>query len=419
MQRNGELVPRRQKSFTPALSASLPASLGTGSSCLTFTRDSQRLILSSSFGSTIVVVQLPEGKEDKCEVVSILGEGAPRAKKAANGTNGEDVEMNGADSDEESDEEESSAPSPASAKRVPSTIACLSVSNDGKHLATAETDRKVVVYDLASSKVRSIFSSFLPVRYLLCLLQVLSTLPTPPLVPTSLTFTPSTAAGEPTLLVTLSSNSILLYGLTSHRFHPWGLPLSSKKYNTLMDIREPALGVSFEPRRPEAASPVVNGIDESHIHPSRRAAVHSAGAESSVAVVWGANWVAKIDLAALKRGQTKTVPTPLLANGKPANVVGGKKQRHKKGKQAAAAVPERREADRKRAREDEDDLPLAAAAAGSSEPRPLDIKVTRRYQPLCLFDFVGQGELVAVERTWYDLAKDLPEAWVKAGAFGT
>ncbi|BGP17760.1 hypothetical protein JCM10213_005342 [Rhodosporidiobolus nylandii] len=394
--RNGELSPRRQKSLSPALSAALPGTLGSGAACLLFTKDSERLVIASAFSDVVAVVQLPEGKEDVCEVVAVLGEGVPRpkAKKAANGVGG-DVEMNGADSsaDESSDEEDSPAPSVAQTKRVPSTVACLSVSADGKYLATASTDRRVAVYDVEASKLHT-------------------TLPTPPLVPVSLTFTPSSAAGEPTLLVALPSNSLLLYGLSSLRFHPWGIPLSSKKYNTLMDIREPVLGVAFEPRRDVPSSPAV---DESHIHPSRRAAVQSGSAESPIAVVWGANWVAKLDLAALKRGEGN----PVAAEGEAA-ANGSAKKRSKKGK--AAAVPERRDADRKRAREDEDDLPLStssSAAANAAEPAPLDIRVTRRYQPLCLFDFVGQGELVAVERTWFDVAREMPEAWVKAGQFGT
>ncbi|GAA5864670.1 hypothetical protein JCM8547_008266 [Rhodosporidiobolus lusitaniae] len=405
--RNGDLIPRRQKSFTAALTSSLPTPLGTGSSCLLFIKDPQRLVLSSAFGTTIAVVQLPEAKEDECEVVAVLGEGASKVKKVPNGLNGDgDVEMNGGaasseESDEE-DEEESSSPAQASsAKRVPSSIVCLAVSTDGKYLATAETDRRVAVYDLAAQKLDT-------------------TLPTPPLVPVSLTFTPPTTAGEPTLLVALPTNSLLLYGLTSHRFHPWGLPLSSKKYNTLMDIREPVLGVSFEPRRVDSAA-TLNGADESHIHPSRRASVHPAFAESSVAVVWGANWVAKLDLAALKRGDlssSKKLGALPVENGKAA-----KKKQRKLLAAAAAAAPERREADRKRAREEEDDLPLATSTSSdlpsAGEPQPLDIKVTRRYQPLCLFDFVGQGELVAVERTWFDVAQTLPEAWVKAGQFGT
>ncbi|GAA5858707.1 hypothetical protein JCM1840_006524 [Sporobolomyces johnsonii] len=374
--RNGDLVPRRQKNFSPALSAALPASLGTGASCLTFTRDSQRLILSTTFGSSIAVVQLPSTKIDEFEVVAVFGEGSRTASAKKNGANGftngkakdgEDVEMNGAEqSDSESDsgsDGEDERPAVA-ARGKPVSVACLAVSADGKWLASADLDRNVVVYDLAS-------------------LQPHVALPTPPSVPTSLSFLPSSTTLEPTLLLALPSNSLLLYGLTSRRFHPWALPLSSAKYNLLTDIREPALGVTFEP---------------------------TAGPGRQVALVWGANWVAKVDLDELRAGgpgaeDASSSAVVVVENGAGAHS-------HKKKKKA----PFRLEADRKRARDEDDDLPLAAA---EKKPQPLDIKVTRRYQPLCLFEFVGQGELVAVERTWFDLARELPEAWVKAGQFGT
>ena len=98
-------------------------------------------------------------------------------------------------------------------------------------------------------------------------------------------------------------------------------------------------------------------------------------------VLFRSNWVSKIDLDEVRNGTSVVGPK--------ANV--------------------RREEDRKRGREEEEE----------AEEVKLDIRTTRRYQPLVLFDFVGQGELVAVERLWFDLAKDLPEAWVKGGEFGT
>ncbi|BGP41474.1 U3 small nucleolar RNA-associated protein [Rhodotorula kratochvilovae] len=393
--RGGELVPRRQKVFADALSATLPSSsLGTGASCLTFTKDSQRLVLSTAFGATVAVVQLSQGKEEEFEVFGVFGDGASSKGKPnglANGKSaGENVVMNGVDhSDSDSSDAEDDTPSTPT-KRVPSTVVCLAVSSDGEFVAAAESDRTVKVYSLST-------------------LSLHAALPTPPLVPSWLAFTPSSAsssAAEPTLIVALPSNALLLYGLTSHRFHPWGLALSSRKYNTLMDIREPVLGVSFEPRRVDALAAGAGAQDE-HVHPSRRAAVASGGAESSVAVVWGANWVAKIDIEALRRGG---------AAGAGAEKEKGKGGKGKKG--ALVHGGERREADRKRAREDDDDL-LAPSTAAADAPKPLDIRVTRRYQPLVLFDFVGQGELVAVERTWFDVARDLPQAWVKAGQFGT
>ncbi|GAA5909379.1 hypothetical protein JCM8208_005722 [Rhodotorula glutinis] len=399
--RGGELVPRRQRVFADTLSAHLPSSaLGKGASCLTFTKDSQRLVLSTAFGATVVAVQLSQGREEEFEVVGLFGEGVSlkgRANGLGNGaTNGDDVEMNGAERSDsgDSDDEEAASSSSSSAKRVPSTIVCLALSADGEFIAAAESDRTVKVYSLATSSLHA-------------------TLPSPPLVPSWLAFTPPSSSAEPTLIVALPSNALLLYGLTSHRFHPWGLALSSRKYNTLMDIREPILGVTFEPRRD---STIVNGAgsdQDEHVHPSRRAAVASGGADSSIAIVWGANWVAKVDLEMLRRG---TASTSTKVNGG-AVIEKGKRKKDVHQQQ----TPERREADRKRARDDDDDslAPVTNAGAAGPAPKPLDIRVTRRYQPLVLFDFVGMGELVAVERTWFDVARDLPQAWVKAGQFGT
>lgn len=214
--------------------------------------------------------------------------------------------------------------------------------------------------------------------------QHLLTLPTPPSVPTSLAFVPTSSSStlEPTLLLTFSNNTLLLYGLTSRRFHPWSLPLSSSKYNTLTDIREPSLGVTFEP---------------------------NSSNKGIVLLVWGANWVGKIDLEELRNTNFGGSQAQVNGTGKK-----GKKQY-------------RLEADRKRAREEDEPLPLLPSVQGGGEggakqegaAAAIDIKVTRKYQPLCLFEFMGQNELVAVERTWYDLVGELPEAWVKSGVFGT
>lgn len=181
------------------------------------------------------------------------------------------------------------------------------------------------------------------------------------------------------MLIALPTNALSLFGLTTLRFLAWSLPLSSLTANTMMDIREPVLGVTFEPR--EQSSSALNG----RVHESRRSIL--AANESMTAVVWGANWVSKIDLDEIKAG--------LYAPGK--------------------AAPVRREADKKRARDQEQVL-------GETTTEKVDIRTTRRYQPLMMLGFLGNGagnELIAVERTWFDLAKALPEAWVKSGQFGS
>ena len=369
--KNGELVPRRQKTFSTSLSSALPPSLGTGSSALTFTKDSQRLIVATSFGSTIAVVHL--SRDGDFVVSAVFTQHSTRTegdreivngKLAANGhhANGDvdgDVVM---DSDSEStrSEDESEDESPrAKVGDKPATIACLAVSNDGKWLASADVERKVCVFSLET-------------------LTHHSTLPTPAQVPSALAFLPSSPSVGPTLLIGLPSNAISLFDLTTRRFHPWALALSSLKTNTLMDLREPLLGVSFEPRD-ESLSAAMGKV-----HESRRQAV----ASEPVAVLWGANWVAKIDLDEVRTGAAP---------------------------RASKQAPARREFDRKRAREEEGVVGLANADEG----RQIEIRLTRRYQPLVLFDFVGVGELVAVERTWFDIAKALPPAFSANGQFAT
>lgn len=266
------------------------------------------------------------------------------------------------DSDADSDSDSDSGTAPrAQVGDKPATVACLAISADGAWLASADVERKVCVFSLAS-------------------LSHHSTLPTPAQVPSALAFLPSSDSIGPTLLLGLPSNALSLFDLTSRRFHNWALPLASLKHNTLMDLREPLLGVAFEPRDESASGAM------SKVHESRRVAL----ASEPVAVLWGANWVAKIDLEDVRLGQTASSRTSKKA-------------------------PVRREADRKRAREEED----APTAGTEEEGNELEIRMTRRYQPLVLFDFVGMGELVAVERTWFDLAKALPPAFSANGQFAT
>lgn len=172
LQKNGELTPRRQKTFSTCLSDALPTSLGTGSSNLLFTRDSRRLILATSFGSSIAVVELPTGRDEAFEVVKVFGEHGERdggrelrgklANGKVNGDSDGDVQMNGvngngkhheSDSEEDDSDNESAADASGSNTNKPATVTCLSVSGDGKWLASADLARKVCVFDLEELKV--------------------------------------------------------------------------------------------------------------------------------------------------------------------------------------------------------------------------------------------------------------------------
>ncbi|KAI5476988.1 U3 small nucleolar RNA-associated protein 4 [Pseudohyphozyma bogoriensis] len=364
--KNGQVSPHRQKTFSTSLSDSLPTSLGTGSSALAFSPDSSTLVLATAFGSYVAVIGLPKSGGEDFDVKAVWGDHAVRSSKGretrgrggkANGkTNGVNGVAHDESDEEESDEDEEMEVDGEAVKGdKPATVACLSVSQDGKWLASADLERKVCVFDLEG-------------------LKHFTTLPTPSQVPTTLSFLPTvSSSNEPTLLLAYPNNSLSLFGLTTHRFLSWSLPLSSLRSNTLMDIREPLIGVTFESQPTKSREE--NGMGK--VHESRRALV---GADL-VAVVWGANWVARIDLAELREGK-----------------VAGKSVR--------------RDADRKRARDEKEGV-------SGVEAKEVDIKVTRKYSPLVLFDFIGHGELVAVEKVWADLARGMPDAFVRNAEFGT
>lgn len=124
-----------------------------------FSNDSKRLILGTSFGGTIAVVELPIGgrgaEEEGFQVVGVFSEhsrsegGREIRGKHGKDANG-DVEMDG------EDDEEEETPSTGYGTRAdkPATVVCLAVSGDGKWLASADLERKVCIFDLEKLSVR-------------------------------------------------------------------------------------------------------------------------------------------------------------------------------------------------------------------------------------------------------------------------
>lgn len=147
------------------------------------------------------------------------------------------------------------------------------------------------------------------------------------------------------------------------------------------------MGVVFEPATiPKKDGETENEEVNDRIHASRRGRVNGTAvhdddedvAGKCLAVVWGANWVARIDLKQLERSQTEE---------------NGKYQSKKRSK--------------------------VGGEGGVLEGKKVDIKVTRKYQPIALLGFVGKGEMIVVERVWADLVTGLPDAWRRNGEFGT
>lgn len=175
-QRGGEIVPKRQKTFSTYLSEALPTSLGTGCSALRFTADSSRFVVATSFGSFIAIIQLPTSRDDDFDVLKVFSQHSEResgrelrGKLATKGHNG-DATMNGVkgngvhhDSDSESnmndESEEEEQPEIISSASKPALVASMVISTDGRWLASADVERKTCVFDLETLKVSAIDGS--------------------------------------------------------------------------------------------------------------------------------------------------------------------------------------------------------------------------------------------------------------------
>jgi len=183
----GELAPKRVKSLLVTLLESDElehlslASIGTGSTALYFTPDSQRLVMGLT-NLNAVIVALP--KEDDEGVVRVtecfkplVSDGArttvglsrrqqkklaKEAKERAAAVNGDangDVELadeedDGHGGEQENDEDEEAQETEPSSSSTPGAwISCIAASEDGQWLATSDLLGRVAIYNLDTMRV--------------------------------------------------------------------------------------------------------------------------------------------------------------------------------------------------------------------------------------------------------------------------
>lgn len=113
-------------------------------------------------------------------------------------------------------------------------------------------------------------------------------------------------------------------------------------------------------------------------------------------LLWSSTWILRVRLAS---------PSTAGANSKK-----NKKKRALVDAIAAAAASESA------------DIATDGADADMDAPAKDDtgrFKLTQTFRPLIGLGFVGENEMVVVERPWLDLVKDLPASYFKAGKYGT
>lgn len=363
--------PHRIRSFATDL-ASAPelkelklGQKGCGASALLFTPDSGRLVMALAASANVVVLELPEVDEgDEVEVARVFPpqhklEGGRsirrrRRQKAAHRLD-MDVEMDSSSGSES--EEEDKAP------ETQPWVTGLSCSLDGQYLATSDTGGKVTVFNLDTMSLHAL-------------------LPTLPQAPIALAFAPT----HPLLLLVHPSNSVGFYDLEARRL----LPPSHQVVvlnQTLRGLHASVQGAAFEPSRstPRAAKLALFAHD----------------------------WLA-----------TARIDLDLVARAREPGALTSKALRRKRAREAREALEASSASPSVTTGSVASDMPLSVVpqpirSKGVSSANDADfVKVaTDRFRAIVDVDWLGEGELMLVERPYADYVGELPPAfWT--GSYG-
>lgn len=202
-------------------------------------------------------------------------------------------------------------------------------------------------------------------RYPFLAFQYHCTLPTSEIPPTALAFDP---ASPQTLLLGFPNNTLQIFDVETRQYPECFKPLCSTILPSSIDkLNDPLAGISF--------------LADGSSNPSRKRNV----------VLWGSSWLVRIDLAVAAQYSIKKKNT-------------GREKWHfnKKRKQPSGTggpVAGGNSA-------------LANGADKSTWNSPFN--VIRKYREMLMVDFLGEGEMVVVERPIIDVLQTLPPAYFKA-----
>ncbi|KAI0359174.1 WD40 repeat-like protein [Trametes cingulata] len=358
---NGDLKPRRIRSFASIVQSQLPSS-SSGASSLLFTPDSSKLVLATSQSSTVLIIDL--GSADQPPRVlrkfeqhrlreGFLNNRVIKGRKGpADGAEG-DVEMTTEDDAAAADAPASDAESDADSdvedsKLVRTTITRMAVSPDGQWLATADDRHRTHVFNLDAVQHHCALPSF-------------------PHAVHALAFD---ASAPNTLVLGFADNSLEVYDVEARAFPRWARPLVSSLPQRFTHLHDPVLGVTFDP----GARPGGAGEEEG-------AAAGGSPLPPRTALFWGATWICKV-----------------MLNERIG--YGGFEKRRRGKRNAADSAPNANGR-------------VEVQVEEGQQEQQRNFKLVTHYRPLLFVDFVAAGELVVVERPLVDVLAKLPPAYFK------
>lgn len=211
----------------------------------------------------------------------------------------------------------------------------------------------------------------------LCL-QFHTTLPSLPLPPNVLTFTPEKPQ---ILMIVLPNNTIHVFDVERSEVPGWAHNLNSRIPKQLFNTADPVQGVIFEPGPTLAPSALVNGDPEMTDLSQKNSGPRSTTFSQKEAVLWGSSWLCKLKLDWL-----------------------GKYTEPRKRRKSESRHPPQ-----------DYGVPTLAPRPDlqNSAYEARNLRMVTQYRPILALDFVGPGEMVLVERPLVDVLSKLPPAFFK------
>ncbi|ORY26812.1 WD40-repeat-containing domain protein [Naematelia encephala] len=375
---DGKIRPQRVRSFldtlisSPQLSHLSIPSRGCGASSLIFTADCNRLVAGLVSSGEVLVLELPSEARRDVEVVKCFqrkdglvdgrvvkhlkgmnGDSAPNGTPKVNGKANGGSNGHAMDVDSEEEAEE-----PATSTKTPAWVTSLAASDDGQWLALGDLAGRVVIINLDT-------------------LQQHATLPTFPSAPVSLSFTPC----HPSLVLIVHPTSVTFYHLDTRR-------LLTPSYQ--VEVLNTQIRAHHTP------------VESATFEPDRRSV------RCARLVVWAHDWLitARLDLEQISRS--------VYTSKRPED------PRQKRARQAREQKNELVSSSTSPSISIGESSPSTSTSTttSSSMKDPEFVKVwNEKFRSVIGVGWLGQEELVVVERPIADFSVDLPAVFVH-GRFG-
>lgn len=226
---SGDVRVVRTRDFAEVLKGCIPLGSGppVGATVLSFTPDSQKLVVCTSESSFIAIFHLPQ--DDASPPRSLRTFNHHRLRNVSSNNVQSDVggatSTDGSDVDMDNLSDEDIVVTNSNQLPVTPAVTRTAISHDGQWLVTADEMKRVYIYSLDS-------------------LQHHCTLPMFPHAIQALSFDPS---HHGTLVIGLANNAIHVFDVESRTFPDWSTPLCSNLPKRFTHLHDPILGLTFNP----------------------------------------------------------------------------------------------------------------------------------------------------------------------------